>query len=302
MTPEALQIIERYNRIVEELEDRAIARLDRALQQGYDDLEREFLRQYDTLQSQGTSLTARAQTAALMADLAPLLAIVDPAREEEFQQLFQDLITQAGQDGAVMADELLTALSGDEIRTFSSVPVEAVALEARDATRRLYRWNEDYRNRISGIVEQGLIQGWGPRRTAEQLQREVGILKGRAEAIARTESLSALNDAAQLRYGDAGVEGVQWVASIGEVCPYCVARNMRVYPVGRVRVPGHVNCRCVLLPWRPAWDNDPAFAAQYRGDRLADLQRQNQRPNYGPTPFERAAGITTAPATLWQPD
>lgn len=301
MTPEALALIERTNAVLDTLEARAIVRVDAAIDRAYRALEQQFIQQYQQLQSDGLSLTARARTAAMLAQLAPLMNIVDPEREEEFQQLFEDLINQAGGNGAELAGQLMQELGDETVQAFSGIPIEAVALQARDASRRLYGWNESFRGRISGLVEQGLIQGWGARRVAEQLQREVGIVKGRAETIARTETMSALNDAAQLRYEQAGVEGVQWVCTIGEVCPFCVARNMKVYPVGKIRIPAHPRCRCIAVPWRPNWDTDDAFTSRYRRDRLADLRQQGGTPNNGLTPFERAAGLTRPPRPIFNP-
>lgn len=301
MTPEALAIIERYNAALDALEEAAIARVDAAIDRAYRALEQQFIQQYQQIQAEGLSLTARARTAALLAQLAPLMSIVDPAREEEFQQLFEDLINQAGGIGAEMAGQLMQELGDETVQSFSGIPIEAVALQARDANRRLYRWNESFRGRISGVVEMGLIQGWGARRVGEQLQREVGIVKGRAETIARTEVLSALNDAAQLRYEQAGVEGVQWITVVGEVCPFCVARNMKVYPVGKIRIPAHPRCRCIAAPYKSSWDTDDAFTNRYRRDRIADLRQQGGKPNNGLTPFERAAGLTRPPQPIFNP-
>jgi hypothetical protein len=109
-----------------------------------------------------------------------------------------------------------------------------------------------------------------------------------------------------MRYQDAGLDGVQWIATRGEVCPFCVARNMQVYPVGKVRVPAHPRCRCILVPWSREWQKlgltDDEFAQQYAADRLADLRKQGKEPNYGLTPFERAAKLEKPPEPMWKPD
>lgn len=287
---------------MDEMENRVLDEVDASIEEAYYELERKFRQLYARVQAEKLSLTAAAQTAAIMQDLGGLLSVIDPAREEEFIQRFEQMISDAHELGGVMAEELVGAIAPDsDLRQYTGIPVEAVALQARDGVQRLYRWNEEFRGKASGIIEQSLIQGWGPRRAAEQLRSQLGITRFRAETIARTETLFALNDAAQLRYQQNGVEGVQWVCTIGEVCPYCIARNGRVYETGKVRLPAHPRCRCIVVPWKALWDTDDEFMQQYVSDRLADLKQEGGTPNYGPTPFERAAGLTTAPEPIWKP-
>lgn len=302
MNPEVLQLVQRYDRLMDEVENRVLDEVDASIEEAYYELERKFCQLYARVQAEKLSLTAAAQTAAIMQDLGGLLSVIDPAREEEFIQRFEQMISDAHELGGVMAEELVGAIAPDsDLRQYTGIPVEAVALQARDGVQRLYRWNEEFRGKASGIIEQSLIQGWGPRRAAEQLRSQLGITRFRAETIARTETLSALNDAAQLRYQQNGVEGVQWVCTIGEVCPYCIARNGRVYETGKVRLPAHPRCRCIVVPWKALWDTDDEFMQQYVSDRLKDLEQEGGKPNYGPTPFERAAGLTTAPEPIWKP-
>jgi len=299
---EALRLIQRYDGVANDLEDNVVRSLDASLLAAYDDLEAEFVRLYSRMQDEQLSLTARAQAAALMSELGPLLDIIDPSQEEAYTQRFEAMLQEAEALGAEMAGELAAAIApNSDLRQYTAIPIEAVALQARDGVRRLYRWNEEFRGRASGIIEQSLIQGWGPRRATEQLRGQLGITRFRAETIARTETMSALNDAAQRRYQQGGVEGVQWVVSVGEVCPFCVARNGRVYETGKIRIPAHPRCRCIPVPWKASWDTDDEFMAQYVSDRLRDLERDGGSPNYGPSPFERAAGLTTAPEPIWKP-
>ncbi|MGG6295285.1 minor capsid protein [Leptolyngbya sp. AN02str] len=306
MNPEVLSLIRRYDRLIRQLEEPVIRRLDASLDSAYREFEREFLQQYPAI-AQKTNLLATQRRAVLINDLGNLLAVIRPEMADSYEQTFERLIRGAGVLGGNLAGELMRAIAPDSfVRLFAGIPLEAVALQARDARRRLYRYNETFQNKASAIIEQSLIQGWGPQRAAELLRRQMGLAKSKAEQIARTETLSSLNDAAQMRYQDNGVEGVQWIVTPSEqLCAYCAARNGYVYAVGKVRIPAHPLCRCVVLPWRAAWQADgltaDAMLLEYRRARLEELYQQNQQPNYGPTPFERAAGLTWAPEPLWKP-
>ncbi|MDX2215507.1 MAG: minor capsid protein [Oculatellaceae cyanobacterium bins.114] len=305
MNAEVLRLIKRYDRLSRSLERQAIERLDGAIDASYKSLEQEFLRQYPNIQSQGSLLAAQ-RRAVLLNDLGGLLQIIEPEREAEYEQMFDRLIRGSYTLGGDLGGALISAIAPNSfVRAFAGVNLEAAALQARDGVRRLYRYNDEFRSKASAIVEQGIIQGWGARRVAGVLRSEMAIAKYNAERIARTEVLSALNDGAQLRYQQNGVDGVQLVVSIGEVCPYCVARNGNVYEVGKIRVPLHPFCRCVLVCWRREWQEmgltDDDFTRQYRDARLADLRTEGKEPNYGLSPFERMAKLDRPPEPIWTP-
>lgn len=304
---DAIAIIERYDRLAEDLEQETIDRLNRQLEAAYDDFESQFLRQYEGVRRMD-NLLATQRRAVLMDDLRNVLQQIHPDRREEYEQRFQNIIENAYVLGPEYADAVTQAIApGSPMRDFANLNIEAAALQARDAADRLYRYNRNFQDQASAIIEQGLIQGWSARRTTEAfLDAGLGNLtRYAAERIVRTERASAFNDAAQRRYAQNEIEGVQWITTRGDVCPFCVARNGNVYPTGRVRVPGHPFCRCMLLPWRQEWaDNgltDQSFLDDYRSDRLAELRASGQQPNSGVTAFERAARMTSPPDTLWRP-
>ncbi|WP_088893193.1 minor capsid protein [Leptolyngbya ohadii] len=306
MNRETLALAERYDRLARDLEDQTIDRLDRAIDQSYRNLEREFLRQYPEMQAQG-SLLASQRRAVLMNDLSALLAIIRPEQAEEYEQLFQRMIVAASGLGGDLAGAMLEAIAPDSFaRAFAGINLEAVALQARDGARRLYRYNEEFQGKASAIVEQGLIQGWGARRVADSLRSEMGVAKFNAERIARTEVMSALNDGAQLRYQQAGIEAVQWVVTPSEgLCPICAARNGQVYPIGKVRVPIHPFDRCLLLPWRREWQEagltDDEFTADYRNRVLRELKAGGKQAQDRVAAFEKAGGLEKPPTPIWKP-
>ena len=305
-TRDALQIADRYDRAVEDLERDAIARLNTALDSVYTDLEKQLSQSYSGLQTQG-GLVASQRRAIIFDELGELLQLKRPGQAERYEKIYNDLMQSASDSGSTMADELVAAIDSQwPIAQFARIPIEAVALQARDGTRRLSRHSEEFAGRASAIVEQGLIQGWGVRRVADNMRRELGITKGKAESIARTEVSSALNDAAEQRYKDNGLDYFQIIVTPSEgLCPFCAARNGKVYKVGKMRVPIHVRCRCMKIPWSKSWQEkgltDDAFIKGYRDRNLAALRADGQKPNNGPTYWEKKAGLSRAPRAVWTP-
>lgn len=301
-TQQALQLLDRYNRAIARLEDATTQRLHDAMDRSYRQLERDLRTSYSNI-SRNDTLLASQRKVLILEQLGETLQVVRPDQAAEYQRSLQTALQTANQTGRTLADELAQAVdSTTAVGALSNIPIEAVALQARDGLERLKRHSADFRQKTSAIVEQGLIQGWGPAKVADLLRSELAVTKSKAETLARTEILSALNDSAQQRYKDNGIEAVQVICTIGDVCPYCAARNTQVYPVGKIRVPFHPRCRCILLPYRPAWQEkgltDDEFLQRYRGDRLRDLEAAGGKPNNGVTPFEKAAGLTTPPKPL----
>lgn len=303
----ALRIVERADRAMREMEDAAIARLNASIDRAYNRLEKRLLQQYERLQDSDVPLTARAQTAALLEELGALTNVINTGKTT--QDLFTELIDQANQNGAELAAELIAAIApGTQIRSFAGVPIEAAAAQARDGVRRLSKWSEDYRGKISSIVEQGLLQNWGSRRTSGLLRKELGITKTRAETIARTETIAAQTSATAQRYKDNGLEYYQFLATADDrICPLCAARNMQVYKIGESQPPIHPRCRCGITPFKKEWAElglvDTAWGEAFRDTALAEMRSAtNREPDNGPSPFERAVGQPAPKPFLRVPD
>lgn len=299
----ALQLMERYNLAIAGLEDATVQRLHTAMDEAYRSLEKELRTTYPAIAS-NKALLASQRKVLILEQLGEALQVVRPDQADYYQRSLQTSLQTANQTGRTMADELIQAVDpASAVASLSNVAIEAAALQARDGFERLRRHSEDFRGKASAIVEQGLIQGWGPAKVADLLRSELKTTKSKAETIARTEILSALNDSAQQRYAANGVEGVQVICTIGDVCPICAARNTQVYPVGKISVPFHPRCRCILLPWKASWQEkgltDEAFIKDYQDQRLSDLDKAGLKPSRGVSPFEKAAGLTEPPEPIW---
>lgn len=78
------------------------------------------------------------------------------------------------------------------------------------------------------------------------------IGKHRATVMARTETLNAFNQGAEVRYAQAGIEKLEWLAALddGRRCDECAAMDGKVFSIksGHVRPPLHPQCRCTVIP------------------------------------------------------
>jgi SPP1 gp7 family putative phage head morphogenesis protein len=309
------RIVARYDAAMTGVDQRVTEQISRSLDAAYRNLERELRALYPTWQSDG-ALMAVQRRLLLMEQLGDLLQVVRPELQGEYQQLFEDALTVAHQNGGTMADELIRAYEpGYPLQEFTTVPIEAVVAQARDGVSRLYRYNDDFKAAVSGIVEQGLIQGWGADKLArmlrgsEAMQGQFGLaqIKSKAETIARTEVMSAFATATTERYQQNDIEYQEWQATPSEgLCAYCLARNGNIYEVGKVSIPAHPRCRCLWVPAKQKWlergwiDTDAITEEHNR--QLEELAKVGTKPNYGPTYWERKqGGLTEAPEPVWKP-
>jgi SPP1 gp7 family putative phage head morphogenesis protein len=248
-----------------------------------------------------------AQRQVLVLDaLGGALQLLSPEDQALYQQLFEEMLTLSNEAGGTLAEQLLAAYDDDAVGATAAIPVAAVANIAAESTKRLYRYSDDFQQRAIALIGQGLVQGFGARKIQRDLQQQLGLSKGKAETIARTEVMAALNQSAAARYQQAGVEFVQWNVSPSEgLCGYCAARNQRVYRAAQVVYPLHPRDRCFLTPWKPEWQakglTDDAFSAEFRRKGLEQLAANGIKPNYGVSSFEKAAGLTEPPSVTWAP-
>lgn len=305
---EILELIDRYDRASNDLESEAIARLQGAMDRAFRALAAELRTAYPELQSVGSLVAAQRKTL-ILERLGPLLDLLDLENSGEYEQLFQELLQTANAQGGSLADEMMRLYDSGaaaELEPFTGIPIEAVANQASEGVRRLRRHNEDFRDRASVIIGQGLIQGWGSRRVERALRSELGLAKGKAETIARTEVMSSLGQSSMGRYQQADIDLVVWNISPSEgLCGRCAARNQRVYRINDIYYPLHPRDRCFLSPYREEWREaglfDAEFAAQYRKEGFEQLKRNGIKPDYSLSSFEKNAGLTEAPKPAWSP-
>lgn len=298
-------IVERYDRLLNSLELDAVRLFNQALAASYVNLEKRLADIYPKLEEMG-SLTSTRRSLLLMEELKAVAILIDPEMVKPLEQEFADILGQSIETGQRQAAELVEAIvSEDFLKSTAGVPLEAAAFAARDSVKRLSRHSEDFANRATALVAQGLIQGHGVAKIRTALRRELGTTKAKAETIARTEVLAANNTAATETYRANGIGYVQVIATADDrSCALCAARNQNVYEIDKISVPFHPRCRCFLMPWSPTWQrlgltNDQQAQEFY--EKTLEQLPEGTELDTGPGAFEKYQGMTKAPEPVWAP-
>jgi SPP1 gp7 family putative phage head morphogenesis protein len=307
--PSELDLIERTNEILQSLEEGAITRIEAALEASYRQLERQILARYPQYSSAAKpGLLATQRALLLMDELKELLPLFNAKLGAQIQQEFKQLLELASQEGISLSTELMRLQGGESfVTSTAAIPIETVAIAAEQSYRRLEKHGAEFAGKATALINQGLIQGWGPQRMIPELRRQLGITKGRAQAIARTEVMNAQNQAAQQNYQKNGIAFVQSISTRDDrTCPLCVGRTGNVYKLGTVQVPYHVLCRCFLQPWKREWmelglTND-RWINEFKTAAIQELKASGKQPDNGLSPFEKAAGLTKPPEIEWSAD
>lgn len=305
MSRELLAIASRYESATQGQSAATVARVNARLEEA---LERMLgdLRDFYERREGGGSIQAQMEVRRSQ-ELKNILQRINPDNEGYYEDQYTDLLSTASQDGSTLANELISSRGGDDVvGSFSNIPFEAIVFQSRDGAERLHRHTAKFQDSASAVIELGLTTGKGAEWMEKELRNKLGVVKHSAETIARTEVNSALNDAAQARYGQAGLM-VQVIATPSTaLCPYCAARNGNVYKAGVLRIPLHPRCRCLSLPWSKKWQKNgltsDSFIRDYHKERLKELRSQGLTPNYtGVSPFEKMAGLKKPPKPAWTP-
>jgi len=298
----------RYDRQMAGLERPVIQRIDSGIDRAYRELSAEIGEKWTDIAA-NKSLIPQQQKLLLANQLGDLLYVVRPGQRQEYEALMSQALGRASDLGDEFYGDAITAMvPGADVRDMllatTGVPIEAVVNQAREGVRRLYRHGDAKASELSAIVEQGLIQNWGPKKVAAAIESTAGVIKSQAKTIALTELNSAFNQPAIARARDAGA-WVQWLATGDErMCPICGSRNMKAYNADKIQMPPHPRCRCVAVPMKPEWladedlisEQDLAFMAKYHQDGLDALRAQGKTPRNN-APFD----VGGPPRAAWTP-
>lgn len=218
-----------------------------------------------------------------------------------------------------------SAAEMQEMIAFSTqINFDAVQAQVQNAAARLHRYEEQTIDKVNQAVVNGMITGSGWRGPAMEIRQAlIGDPKGnplydetgrrlvqgsgglafQAETIARTEMISSLQDARDTYYDQMNVEmGIWWATEDERTCRFCGARSGQIYRRDQVIIPAHPRCRCALSPFRWEWVAmgiiDLDELAEHRASVLTEFRKEHgedARFATGPSPFEKAAGMTEAP-------
>lgn len=109
--------------------------------------------------------------------------------------------------------------------------------------------------RMSRILADGLVSGWGVKRIAREMAAETDIGMSRALVVARTELMRAHAEGQLDAMQDMGEQGVTALVEFTSVvdsvtCPKCRRLEGRTFSPMEARgiLPVHPNCRCAWIP------------------------------------------------------
>lgn len=218
-----------------------------------------------------------------------------------------DLIAQATALGTEQATTLIRMFEPEgsvSVRSFASVPREAITAAANNSYARLVGHGEEFARAASRSIIGGLTTGRSYRAVASELRVVTGVARHAAERIIRTESASALNTGILETYQDHGVQWVAWFSTLDQrVCKWCASRAGVAWEVGKSPVPpAHPNCRCRLVVDGPKYRElgliDLEFARRHSAGtmRKAGITRRT----FGPTAFEVKGGQSFG-SPVWTP-
>ena len=292
-------IAERYDRQLEGLDAETLKRISDAYDISYRTLIEQLRDAYPRLQEAG-SVSSLVQQGAIAAELREALEFINPGNTEEYRRLGETVIQQSSDLGQRLAGDSLKRLGVQS--TFTTIPLDAVRFQAERFTKSLVNYSNRQAGQISAVVEQGLIQGWGVRKTEQGLKALGVSFKSNAETVARTEIQSAYVNSSMARYEKSGIDKVIWIATPSDrLCSYCAAKNGLMYRSKDVVFPPHPRCRCTTLPGTGLTAEDAEYYKSYREQTLQELKDAGGKPDNGLTPFEKAAGLTSPPKPVWEP-
>lgn len=307
------RIVERADAQLRRGELEHIRRLREVANGAYQDLATEIRRRWPQALDDASGATrtfAEARARTLMSQLEPYTQALEWGQPGSgVPRVMRDMTTLGHQAGAEAAQELLSAFGEDLASATARIDPRAIEAAVTNSQARLARHSAEAIGKIEQAVVNGIVRGEGSQKVSRRIREAIKGntrvpqegLYWRAETIARTELATAKGQATDQRYQEAGVQQVQWYATLDErTCPYCGARHGNAYRRGEIEVPAHPNGRCWLAPFRKEFvDAELVDVEQWRGqqDEIAQLQPKLVS---DVTSFERQQG-KTFPRAVWTP-
>lgn len=279
-----MDVIERYNRLLQSTEAGTITMLNRVLDASFNRL----VRRARIHMRAGYSDPAQ-RNLALLQEFRQLVPAFNPNQVDAYDRVLRDLVGTSSRYGLTVADELTGQVKLGP-RVDVSIPLEATIAAAGQAKGYLRKHSERFAETAAATVAQGLAEGRPTDAMVQDLRSRLGVVKSRAETIARTESLRAYNDASNTYYAAQGIELVMYYATADDrSCPHCTPRAGQIYRRADIKVPLHPRCRCYLAPWdADVAAMDPDYAAM-RQTHKQEVDKAFNSSGQSPVSLNKAA-------------
>lgn len=289
-----MDLLERYNQLLRTSESGTLTMLNRVLDASFTRL---VHRARIHMKAGYTDPAQR--NLALLQEFRQLVPVFRPDRTDAYDRILRNLVGTSSRYGLTVADELTGQVKTGP-RVDVSIPLEATYAAAAQAKGYLRKHGEKFAETAAFTVAQGVAEGRPTDAMVQDLRSRLGVVKSRAEAIVRTESLRAYNDASNTYYAAQGIELVMYYATADDrACPICAPRAGNIYRRQDIRVPLHPRCRCYLAPWdadiasmdpnyadmRKAHKNEVAQAVKRLGDQPVSLNKAAVFEQIAPVPL-----------------
>lgn len=288
-----MDLLERYNQLLRTSESGTLTMLNRVLDASFTRL---VHRARIHMKAGYTDPAQR--NLALLQEFRQLVPVFRPDRTDAYDRILRNLVGTSSRYGLTVADELTGQVKTGP-RVDVSIPLEATYAAAAQAKGYLRKHGEKFAETAAFTVAQGVAEGRPTDAMVQDLRSRLGVVKSRAEAIVRTESLRAYNDASNTYYAAQGIELVMYYATADDrACPICAPRAGNIYRRQDIRVPLHPRCRCYLAPWdadiasmdpdyadmRKAHKSEVAQAGKRLGDQPVSLNKAAVFEQIAPVP------------------
>lgn len=239
-----MDLLERYNQLLRTSESGTLTMLNRVLDASFTRL---VHRARIHMKAGYTDPAQR--NLALLQEFRQLVPVFRPDRTDAYDRILRNLVGTSSRYGLTVADELTGQVKTGP-RVDVSIPLEATHAAAAQAKGYLRKHGEKFAESAAFTVARGIAEGRPTDALVQDLRSRLSVVKSRAEAIVRTESLRAYNDASNSYYAAQGIELVMYYATADDrACPICAPRAGNIYRRQDIRVPLHPRCRCYLAPW-----------------------------------------------------
>jgi SPP1 gp7 family putative phage head morphogenesis protein len=166
--------------------------------------------------------------------------------------------------------------SEDDIQRATWKKVGGHVIEAQSNFKGL---TDDVAKNVRRVIANGITNEQTVKQISKDIRDQVDMIgKNRADMIARTETMKAVNVGVKDKYRSAGIEVVRWLATIqpGRTCEECKALNGKLFPIDKTPpIPKHPRCRCTLSP---VPDPDWSEVEGWDGEKVTPPKKKETSP------------------------
>jgi len=307
VSEQVARLIEQTDRVLGRLETREVVTISQAYQAQFNQLERQLRRTWPRYTAEALPNTVASDRALLLVEqIGESLYLLDGPAGDAVYERYQQLLETASAEGITLGQRLVELHQQPGfVATTANIPIDTVAEAAREAAVLVKSVSDKFRTEARRIITQSIVAGEGVSKVATRLRKRLGIARGRAENIARSEVLQAQDRATRKAYKAHGIEHVIRIATQDDrVCARCAERAGVVYRADEAPGAIHSRDRCYNAPWKPEWQAaglvDEQWLEQHRADVKRRVEARGESLDKSPSQFERAAQ-TQPPQSIWRP-